>query len=197
MKEEREREGKEERQREKERGRQREWKTSLRWWWDLFRPGSFDASVTGALEPGTGSLVKHATTHLPRHHSLPLFPSALLLPPPPSSRRSSSLSPSSRLLSFLHPFSRFSLAESPRRRAPNVPSSFSSLPLALLLLAIEIHPCIPFSPLRRVNPGTPFELLIMRYFRRRANFFGTRNGENLTISSFLQCTHVTQEQGVF
>jgi len=70
------------RQREKERGRRREWKTSLWWWWDLFRPGSFDVSVTGAPEPGTGSLVKHATTHLPRHHSLALFSSDSSLPPP-------------------------------------------------------------------------------------------------------------------
>jgi len=157
------------RQREKERGRRREWKTSLWWWWDLFRPGSFDVSVTGAPEPGTGSLVKHATTHLPRHHSLPLFPSDSPLSSPAAFPSLFFAQPRFSISFYLHPFSRFSLVES-SRRAPNVPSSFSSLLFALLLAFIEIHPCIPF---RGVSLGAPFELLIMRYFRRTENFFGT------------------------
>jgi len=157
------------RQREKERGRRREWKTSLWWWWDLFRPGSFDVSVTGAPEPGTGSLVKHATTHLPRHHSLPLFPSDSPLPPPSPFRRSSSLSPGSRFrfisIPFLTSHSWRALGD-----AFQTPSSFSSLLFALLLAVIKIHPYIP---LRGVSLGAPFELLIMHYFQRTENFFGT------------------------
>lgn len=97
----------------------------------------FDASVTGASEPGTGSLVKHATVHLPWHHSLPLFPFApffsLLFFSHPSSTESRS-----RFLSFCHhPSSRFSLAENLRRCVPKVPSPLSSI--FSLLLSFITH----------------------------------------------------------
>lgn len=64
----------------------------------------FDASVTGASEPGTGPLVKHATVHLPWHHSLPLFPFA----------------PFFSLLFFSHPSSSLDLVFSPSAIIPRL-----------------------------------------------------------------------------
>lgn len=165
--------------REGERRTERVGKTFRWWWWDLFRPGSFYASVTGAPEPGTGSLVKHATTHLLRHHSLPLFPPAPLAHP---LRLSPSLFFAQPCFSISFPlllsslFSLLSLEKSPRRRRSKraivslVPSTCSPI-----TTAIEIHPCISSSSsLRGVSLGTLFGLFILRYFRRKGNFFGTK-----------------------
>lgn len=154
----------EERGREKGRKieRMRERKTSLWWWWDPFRPGSFDASVTGASEPGTGPLVKHATMHLPWHHSLPLFPFApflsLLFFPHPSSTESRDLVFSlSSIIPRLAFRSRRTFGDAFQRcRRPFRPSTPSCF---LLLPAIEIQRWIDFlSPLRGINPLRTFRV---------------------------------------
>lgn len=95
----------------------------------------FDASVTGASEPGTGPLVKHATVHLPWHHSLPLFPFApffsLLFFSHPSSTESRS-----RFLSFCPLVSLFACGEPSAMR-----SKGAVAPLVhLLSLALFYYP---------------------------------------------------------
>lgn len=175
------------RQREKERERQREIERGGESGKRLFGDGgtSFDPVRSTRVLQVRRSLGPDHSLNMPRRTCLgiihclyfPLLSSPF--PTPPASRLVALLRshPDSRshFVSFSHPFSRFSLAESPRRRDPNVPSSLPCL--ALLLAVIEVHSRIPsLTFYARLVSAHPSNCLLCTTF---GGISSVQNGEDL------------------